>query len=65
VATNGRFWVAAEEIHIQLELFHKTVPSLQSLNLSFEVLRGISLEQARELAEKMNDGILGVIVTHK
>jgi len=50
---------------IEMELFHNTVPSLSSAMLGFEVLSGITLEQARELAEKMNDYIVGVIVTAK
>ena len=48
-----------------MELFHSTVPTLASVNLSFEVLRGITPEQARELVDKMNDVIIGVALAPK
>jgi hypothetical protein len=35
------------------------------VTLAFEVLSGVTPEQARELVEKMNDHIVGVIVTPK
>jgi len=41
------------------------VSSLSPVTLGFEVLSGITVEQARELVEKMNDYIVGVIVTPK
>jgi len=34
-------------------------------SLSFEVLSGITIEQTRDLIEKMNDQIVGVVVTPK
>jgi hypothetical protein len=52
-------------VEIQVELFHATVPTLASANLSFEVLRGIKPEQARALVDKMNDVIVGVALTPK
>jgi hypothetical protein len=36
-----------------------------ALNLSFEVLRGIQPERARELVDKMNDVIIGVALAPK
>ena len=48
---------------IQLELFHDTVSHLKSLTLGFEVLGGLTAEQARTLADSMNERIVGVIVT--
>ena len=50
---------------IEMEIFHATVPTLASVNLSFELLRGINPEQARELVDKMNDVIIGVALTPK
>jgi hypothetical protein len=38
---------------------------LAAVTLSFEVLSGITIEQARDLIEKMNDQIVGVVVTPK
>jgi len=34
------------KLQIEMELFHATVPKLASVNLSFEVLRGVKPEQA-------------------
>jgi hypothetical protein len=48
---------------IEMELFHATVPTLASVNLSFEVLSGIKPEQAR--VEKMNDVLIGVVLRPK
>ena len=50
---------------IQLELFHDTVSHLRSLTLGFEVLGGVTPEQAKALANAMNERIVGVIVTPK
>jgi hypothetical protein len=50
---------------IVMELFHETVPRLSGITLAFEVLSGITLEQTRDLVEKMNDQIAGVIVKPK
>jgi len=50
---------------IEMESFHNTVPHLSAVTLSFEMLSGITLEQTRDLIEKMNDQIVGVVVTPK
>jgi len=42
-----------------------TVPRLASATLSFELLSGIKPEQARDLVEKMNDLIIGIVLTLK
>ena len=47
---------------IQLELFHDTVSRLKGLKVGFEVLSGTTLDQARTLADVMNERILGVII---
>ena len=46
-----------------MEMFHNTVPHLAAVRISFEVLSGITIEQTRDLIEKMNDQIVGVVVT--
>ena len=48
---------------IEMEMFHNTVPHLAAVRISFEVLSGITIEQTRDLIEKMNDQIVGVVVT--
>jgi hypothetical protein len=50
---------------IELELFHDTVSHLRSLTVGFEVLGGVTPEQARTLVGSMNERIVGVIVTPK
>jgi hypothetical protein len=49
---------------IRLEL-HDTVLRLESLTVGFEVLSGVTLDQARTLVDAMNERIVGVIVTAK
>jgi hypothetical protein len=50
---------------IEMELFQNTVPHLAGVKLTFEVLSGITIEPTRDLIEKMNDQIVGVVVTPK
>jgi division protein CdvB (Snf7/Vps24/ESCRT-III family) len=50
---------------IEMEMFHNTVPHLAAVMLSFEVLSRITIEQTRNLIEKMNDHIVGLVVTPK
>ena len=53
------------KLEIEMELFHATVSRLASATLSFELLSGIKPEQARDLVEKMNDLIIGIVLTPK
>ena len=48
---------------IEMEMFQNTVPHLAAVTLRFEVLSGITIEQTRDLIERMNDQIVGVVVT--
>jgi hypothetical protein len=48
---------------IKLELLHDSVSHLKSLTVGFEVLGGVTPEQARTLVDSMNERIVGVIVT--
>jgi hypothetical protein len=48
---------------IELELFHDTVSALRALTVGFEVLGGVTPEQARTLVDSMNERIVGVIIT--
>ena len=48
---------------IAMELFH-AVPSLASASITFELLGGTTLAQAKALAEAMNERILGIVVGH-
>src|SRR4051794_31729458 len=67
IEKSGCRFVVVESVHsaeIKLELFHE-MPSLKALPISFEVLRGITVEDARALADRMNEKILGIIVAPK
>jgi hypothetical protein len=48
---------------IRVELFHGTVSLLRHASLSFNLLGGMSLEQARKLAENLNENVLDISVT--
>jgi len=47
---------------IRMEMFHQTVPQLKDVTVDFELLNGTTVDQARKLAESMNDRITGVLV---
>jgi len=50
---------------IELDVFHNTVPSLSGLNIGFDILSGITLQQVRDLVDKMNEQVIGLVVTPK
>jgi hypothetical protein len=54
--TDGKFVV-------RLEMFHKTVSLLADATVDFELLNGTTVDQARKLAESMNDRVTGLLVT--
>jgi hypothetical protein len=54
--TDGKFVV-------RMEMFHETVPLLKDATVDFELLNGTTLNQARNLAESMNDRVTGVLIT--
>jgi hypothetical protein len=48
---------------IRMEMFHQTVPLLKDATVDFELLNGTTLDQARKLAESVNDRVTGVLIT--
>ena len=48
---------------IRMEMFHQTVPLLKDATVDFELLNGTTADQARKLAESMNDRVTGVLIT--
>ncbi len=46
---------------LKLEFFHP-VPSLAGMTIGFELLRGTTLEQAKKLADSVNERTIGIIV---
>jgi hypothetical protein len=47
---------------IILQFFHATVPLLQHATLSFNLLGGLTLEQAKKLADTLNENVLDASV---
>ena len=48
---------------IRMEMFHQTMPLLAGATVDFELLNGTTLDQARKVAESMNDRVTGVLIT--
>ncbi|HXP42181.1 MAG TPA: hypothetical protein VN833_18150 [Candidatus Acidoferrales bacterium] len=48
---------------IRVELFHGTVSVLTHATLNFNLLGGMSLEEAKRMAETINDSVLDLSVT--
>jgi hypothetical protein len=48
---------------IRMEMFHHTVPLLADATVDFELLNGTTLDQARKLAESVNDRVTGVVIS--
>jgi hypothetical protein len=46
---------------LRLELFHP-VPALAGMTIEFELLSGTTVEQAKRLAESVNERTIGIIV---
>ncbi len=44
-------------------MFHQTVPILKDAMVDFELLNGTTLDQARKLAESVNDRVTGILIT--
>jgi hypothetical protein len=47
---------------VRMEMFHKTVSLLADATVDLELLNGTTQDQARKLAESMNDRITGLLV---
>jgi hypothetical protein len=47
---------------IRMEMFHQTAPLLAGTTVDFELLNGTTLDQARKLAESMNDRVTGILI---
>lgn len=64
--SNCRFLVTTGEDgkpRLKLDLYHQTVSYLAGKNIEFEVMGGTTPQQARALAESINDKIIGIVVT--
>jgi hypothetical protein len=50
-------------ITIEVRLNHDTISALRGVQVSFELLNGISLAQAKKLQDALNEYVIGVLVT--
>lgn len=48
---------------IEVRLHHDIIPALRGVQVSFELLNGISPEQAKRILEVLNENVIGVLVT--
>jgi hypothetical protein len=48
---------------IEVRPHHDIIPALKGVQLSFELLNGITDLQARKLVELLNENVIGVLIT--
>lgn len=49
-------------VTIEVRLNHDTIPALRGVQLSFELLNGITLAQAKKLRDVLNENVVGMVV---
>ena len=50
---------------IDFRLHHDTISALKGVQVGFELLNGISGEQAKRIADVLNENVIGMVVTSK
>ena len=50
-------------IVIDFRLHHDTISALKGVQVGFELLNGISVEQATRIVDVLNENVLGILVT--
>ena len=50
-------------IVIEARAHHDTISALRGVQIGFELLNGVTLEQARKILELLNENVVGVVVT--
>jgi hypothetical protein len=48
---------------IEVRPHHDTISALRGVQLGFELLNGIGVEQARKILDVLNENVIGVVVT--
>jgi hypothetical protein len=64
--SNCRFVVkltSDEKPFLVVQLYRDTIPALRSATIGFELLGGIRVEDANQLAEMLNEHVLEISVT--
>ena len=48
---------------VVVKLFHATIPRLNNTVVGFDLLGGVTVEQAKKIAELLNENVLDLFVT--
>jgi hypothetical protein len=48
-------------VTIEVRLNHDTIPALRGVRLSFELLNGLTLAQAKKLLDVLNEKVVGMV----
>jgi hypothetical protein len=48
---------------IEVRLHHDTIPILRGIQVGFELLNGLTPEQAKKIVDVLNENIIGVLIT--
>jgi hypothetical protein len=55
--------VSGGPVTIEIRPNHDTISALRGIQLSFELLNGITRAQAKKLVDVLNENLVGVVVT--
>jgi hypothetical protein len=50
-------------VAIEVHKHHDTISTLRGIQVSFELLNGIGLAQAKKLVDMLNENVVGMLVT--
>ncbi|MGD0792608.1 MAG: hypothetical protein ABR920_12640 [Terriglobales bacterium] len=50
-------------IVVEVRPHHDTISALRGVQVGFELLNGITLEQAKKILDVLNENVIGVLVT--
>ena len=50
-------------IVVEVRPHHDTIAALRGVQVSFELLNGTTLEQAKKILDVLNDAVIGVVAT--
>ncbi len=50
-------------IILEVRPHHDTISALKGVQVGFELLNGITLEQAKKIADVLNENVIGVLAT--
>ncbi len=53
----------AGSIIVEVRPHHDTISALRGVQVGFELLNGITLEQAKKILDVLNENVIGVLVT--